>query len=57
MLLKDNSKIIYTTKTLETLVYWGLKNTGSCLSWAPLHTTIESYAIVDAHFIIDGGVA
>jgi hypothetical protein len=27
-----------------------------CFSWAPLHTTNECYAIVDAHFILDGGV-
>ena len=56
MLLKDNSKIIYATKTLETLVFWGSMNTGWRFSWAPLHTTNECYAIVDAHFIVDGGV-
>ena len=56
MLLKDNPKIIYATKTLETPIYWELKNTGSCFSWAPLHTTIAGYAIVDAHFIPRGGV-
>ena len=56
MLLKDNPKIIYATKTLETPIYWGLENTGSCFSWAPLHTTIAGYAIVDAHFIPRGGV-
>jgi len=38
MLLKDNSKIIYATKTLETLVFWGLMNTGWRFSWAPSNT-------------------
>ena len=37
-LAKDNPKIIYATKTLETLIYWGLKNKGSCFSWAPLYS-------------------